>query len=149
MKGSMHISLRAGERIYVNGAVLRFDRKVTLELLNDATFLLENHVLQAEQATSPLRQLYFVVQIMLIEPVKAADAKDLFERFHGLLRSSFENEAVRTGLDRVYQLVMAGRPFEALKTMRVLFPIEEEILASGRNPLPVPGAEWRGASEWK
>ncbi|HET6377498.1 MAG TPA: flagellar biosynthesis repressor FlbT, partial [Methylocella sp.] len=25
----MHISLRAGERIYINGAVLRVDRKVS------------------------------------------------------------------------------------------------------------------------
>ena len=50
MKKAMQLSLRAGERIYVNGAVLRVDRKVTLELLNDATFLLENQVMQAEQA---------------------------------------------------------------------------------------------------
>ena len=43
----MNITLRAGERIYINGAVLRVDRKATLELLNDATFLLETHVMQA------------------------------------------------------------------------------------------------------
>jgi len=37
---SMHISLRPGEKLYLNGAVLRADRKMSLELLNDATFLL-------------------------------------------------------------------------------------------------------------
>ena len=55
----MNITLRAGERIYVNGAVLRVDRKATLELMNDATFLLEAHVMQAQDATTPLRQIYF------------------------------------------------------------------------------------------
>ena len=40
MKKPMCISLRGGERIYVNGAVLRVDRKVTLELINDVAFLL-------------------------------------------------------------------------------------------------------------
>ena len=45
----MKISLRAGERIYINGAVLRVDRKVSLELVNDVMFLLESHVIQADR----------------------------------------------------------------------------------------------------
>lgn len=131
MKRSMHISLRSGERLYVNGAVLRTDRKVTLELLNDATFLLENHVLQPEQATTPLRQLYFVVQIMLMEPTKAQEIQHHFEQLYANLISSFENAAVLAGLDRVRHLVSSGRAFDALKTIRVLFPIEDEILRGG------------------
>ena len=67
----MNITLRAGERIYINGAVLRVDRKATLELMNDATFLLETHVMKAEDATTPLRQIYFVVQVMLMDPASA------------------------------------------------------------------------------
>ena len=50
----MNITLRAGEKLYINGAVIRVDRKATIELLNDVTFLLENHVMQADQATTPL-----------------------------------------------------------------------------------------------
>ena len=68
---SMHLTLRAGERLFLNGAVLRTDRKVSLELLNDATFLLENHVLQVEDTTTPLRQLYFAAQAMLMDPQNA------------------------------------------------------------------------------
>jgi flagellar protein FlbT len=134
----MHISLRAGERIYVNGAVLRVDRKVTMELLNDVAFLLENHVLHAEQATTPLRQIYFIVQTMLIEPPKAAEARQMFEQLYALLCTSFENAAVLAGLERVHECVSAGKLFEALKTIRVLFPIEDEILA--RSPRPSPAA---------
>ena len=74
----MRLSLRAGERVYINGAVLRVDRKVGIELLNDATFLLEGHVLQAEEATTPLRQLYFAVQTMLIAPAEEEAARDLY-----------------------------------------------------------------------
>ena len=37
----MKISLRAGERIYINGAVLRVDRKVSVELVNDVMQLIE------------------------------------------------------------------------------------------------------------
>ena len=73
----MNITLRAGERIYINGAVLRVDRKATLELMNDATFLLETHVMQAEDATTPLRQIYFVVQVMLMDPASARTTAQL------------------------------------------------------------------------
>ena len=74
MSAPMRISLRAGERIYINGAVLRAERKLTFELLNNASFLLENHIIQAEEATTPLRQLYFALQTLLIEPASARRA---------------------------------------------------------------------------
>ena len=71
----MNITLRAGERLFINGAVIRVDRKATIELLNDVTFLLENHVMQADQATTPLRQVYFAVQVMLMDPSAKAAAR--------------------------------------------------------------------------
>ncbi len=76
MTHTLKISLKANEKIYVNGAVLKADRKVTLEFLNDVHFLLENHVLQAEEANTPLKQLYFILQIMLINPEGADQARD-------------------------------------------------------------------------
>lgn len=145
----MHISLRAGERLYVNGAVLRADRKVSLELLNDVTFLLESHVLHAEQTTTPLRQLYFIVQMMLIEPAKAAEARRMFDQIHAGLLSSFENEAVLGGLGRVRDLVSAGRVFEALKAIRSLFPMEDAILAVGQRAWPAAAGDKQEASPWK
>jgi flagellar biosynthesis regulator FlbT len=35
MKGTLKLSLKANEKIYINGAVVRPDRKVTIELMND------------------------------------------------------------------------------------------------------------------
>ena len=64
----MLIHLKRNERLFVNGAVLRLDRRGTIELMNDAQFLLENHIMQPEDATTPLRQMYFVVQTMIIDP---------------------------------------------------------------------------------
>ena len=68
MKHPLKLGLRANELIYINGAVLRVDRKVRLELLNDVTFLLESHVMQHEKATTPMRQLYFLVQSLIMDP---------------------------------------------------------------------------------
>jgi len=129
----MQLTLRPGEKIYVNGAVLRVDRKVTLELLNDVTFLLESHVMQVEDTTTPLRQLYFVMQTILIDPVNAEAARLLFRQHLGALFVSFKNEAVLRALDQIGQMVAAERTFEALRALRMLFPLEDAILGRASN----------------
>lgn len=128
MKKTMRISLRAGERIFINGAVLRAERKATFELLNDATFLMESHVLQVEQTTTPLRQLYFTVQAMLIDPRNAGKARALFDEMIEPLLATFKNETIRNELQEIRKLVANGRTFEALRVIRGLYPLEESIL---------------------
>lgn len=130
MKKGMHVFLRPGERLFVNGAVLRADRKVSLEFLNDVTFLLESHVLQTEDAKTPLRQLYFVLQTMLIDPSSVARTRTMFEASHARLVASLSNESILSGLKSVHEFVAANRIFEALKALRVLFPIEDAILSN-------------------
>lgn len=126
---TIRLSLRAGEKIYVNGAVLRVDRKTSIEILNDATFLLEQHVLQAEAATTPLRQLYFVAQTILMEPAGAEGCRLVFGESHRRLRQTFRNPEILAGLETVDRLMGAGRTLEAMKAIRVLLPIEDRILA--------------------
>ena len=130
MSGTMRLSLKAGERVWINGAVVRAERKTTLEILNDATFLLESHVLQPEETTTPLKQIYFVVQTMFIDPAGAETARALFERYVASALRVFSRRDVLDGLLAVRGQVEAGRKLDALKTLRVLFPAEAEILAA-------------------
>ena len=128
MKSTLRISLKSGERIFVNGAVLRVDRKVAVEFLDDVTFLLENHVLQPEDATTPLKQLYFIAQMILINPEGAEQSTAMFRKSIVMLLNCFKNEEVLAELKRVDGLVTNGRAFEALKAIRGLYPIEDRIL---------------------
>lgn len=130
MKKPMSISLRSGERIYVNGAVLRVDRKVTLELINDVAFLLEAQVMQVAEATTPLRQLYFVVQLMLMSPNDIEEAKSVYDAQRRSLCAVTENIDVLRGLEDLGELVEAKRYYDALRKLRTLFDIEQAILAS-------------------
>lgn len=130
MKKGIQISLKPGERIFINGAVLRVDRKVSIELLNDVTFLLEAHVMQPEAATSPTRQLYFILQTMLMDPANIDNTTMVFERTHSLLCVAYENTELRDGLKAVGDMVGAGRPFDALKTVRGLIGLEDTMLAA-------------------
>ncbi|TCD16219.1 flagellar biosynthesis repressor FlbT [Oricola cellulosilytica] len=132
MKSSFKIFLKANERIFINGAVLRVDRKVSLELLNDVQFLLENHVLQAEDASTPLRQLYFIVQVMVMSPSDKETALPLFRESLPALINTFSDQTILSDLKHVDRLVREERYYEALKTIRGLYDIEAEIL--GNNP---------------
>jgi flagellar protein FlbT len=134
-KKNIQLGLKPGERIFVNGAVLRVDRKVTIELLNDVTFLLENHVMQAETADTPLKQLYFMVQMMLVDPASADATKVLFSRTLNLLIASLSNQELIAGLGRVSCLVNSGKEFEALKSIRALIPQEAKVI-SGETKAP-------------
>ena len=127
----MNISLRRGEKIYINGAVLRVDRKVSLELLNDVTFLLENYVLQTDEANTVLKQLYFVIQMVLMSPNDEKTAMDLYRSMIAAIPGAVTDKRISDALASVEALVGGGRHFEALKLLRRVFPVEAEILSAG------------------
>lgn len=129
MNNSLKLSLKPNEKLYINGAVIRVDRKVTLELLNDVQFLLENHVLQPEQASTPLKQLYFIVQIMLMNPQGAVDARDMFRRSLPLMLANFTDERICGTLKNVDRMVGEDKIYEALRAIRSLYPLERNILS--------------------
>lgn len=117
----MFIHLKRGEKLYVNGAVLRVDRRTSLEFLNDVTFLLENHVMQAEEATTPERQLYFVVQSMLMDPANAGMTAELYKHLSFRTRQAIADEAALAQIDLADRKVAEGRYFDALKLLRSCF----------------------------
>ena len=129
MKGKLRISLKANEKIYINGAVVKVDRKTSIEFLNDVQFLLENHVMLPENASTPLRQLYFIIQVILMNPNDSSDARDMFRRSLPLLLASFTSEQIRATLKQVDRLVSEEHTYEALKMLRGLFRLEEAVLA--------------------
>jgi flagellar biosynthesis repressor protein FlbT len=145
MKNTLKISLKPNEKIYLNGAVVSVDRKVTIELLNDVQFLLQNHVLQPGEASTPLRQLYFMLQVMLMEPTGAVQARDMFRRSLPLLLASFDDPHICSTLKQVDRLVGEGHVYEALKAIRGLYPLEAQALgypeATSPRPRPIAVGE--------
>jgi flagellar biosynthesis repressor protein FlbT len=127
----MLIHLKRNERLFINGAVLRLDRRGTIELLNDAQFLLENHIMQAEGATTPMRQLYFVVQTMIMDPVNAHLTNVLFKANALQIELHTNTEGYRHIISTVRELVEHENFFEALKMLRKYFDEEDKLLNRG------------------
>ena len=126
--GNLRLFIRANDRLFINGAVLRMDRKVSVELLNDATFLLENHVMHKQDATTPLRQLYFTVQLLLIDPINAEGTKKLFKQILNNLLITLDNQILIQGVKQVDVDVSTGQVFMALRRIRELYKTEAMVL---------------------
>jgi flagellar biosynthesis repressor protein FlbT len=137
MTNTLKISLKPNEKIYINGAVIRVDRKVSIELMNDVQFLLESHVIQADQASTPLRQLYFILQVMLMNPAAASEARDMFRRSLPMLLASFEDGEICSALKQIDRMVGEDHVYEALKAIRALYPLERRALGGNDD---IPGA---------
>ncbi len=130
------ISLKPHERVYINGAVIKVDRKTSLEFLNDVQFLLESQVLQAADANTPLRRLYFTVQIQLMSPSDTSAANKMFKEQLEQLLLTFEDATVRNALVDVEKMVAESRFHEAMKSLKTLYPIEERLLEGINTSFP-------------
>lgn len=141
MSDTTRVTLRPGERIFINGAVLKAEGRASFELLNDVPYLLENEIMHAQQTVTPLRQLYYVLQTMVMEPAGIETARNVYDDTMRWMMQTFSNPIVLAGLEKINTQVEGGSPFAALKTLRTLVPIEDAILGSNRgSELRVVGA---------
>lgn len=128
----MILSMRAGSKAYINGAVVKVDRRVNLQLLNDVSFLLDQHVMQPENATTPLRQAYFAVQTALITPAEASEAARLARSILLNVSRCVETPTIAVELPGVDEQIAQGRYYDAMKRLRALFCVEDAILSARR-----------------
>jgi flagellar biosynthesis repressor protein FlbT len=130
----MLIHLKRNEKLFINGAVIRLEKRGTIELLNDAQFLLENHIMQPDAATTPLRQLYFVVQTMIMDPDNARLTLMLFDTQVSQLERLASTGSYLDTIQSIKKLVARQDYYEALKLMRKTFTLEDALLASTPTP---------------
>lgn len=125
---SMIIHLKKNEKLFLNGAVIRLDRRGSIELLNDAQFLLASHIMQVEDATTPLKRLYFIVQTMLIDPTNSELTRSLFVTHVNQICLVVDKLDYRNLLTQVKQLVDGAEFFEALKLLRKHFSLDTDMM---------------------
>lgn len=133
MSIATRVTLRPGERIFINGAVLAWEGRGSFDILNDVPYLLEHEILHAQQTVTPLRQLYYILQTMILEPDGMETTREIYKQTMEALAETFTNAEVLAGLEAIRRQVKAASPFEALKMLRTLIPIEDQIL--GRDKL--------------
>ena len=125
----LKLSLKPGEKFVLNGAVVQNgDRRCSLVLQNKASVLREKDILQAEDATSPARHVYFPVMMMYLDEAGADKYYDEFLRRMSEFMSVISNQLILAECVSVSKSLMAREYYKALMSCRRLIEYEDERL---------------------
>lgn len=126
----LRISLRDGEKVVVNGAVLKAVGRTDLVVENQVSVLRGREVMKPEEATTPARQLYFHTIMAYVDPAGSEDHQariiEALETVMDLLRTEEVGVVSLSFARHVAQLQF----YQALSDCRQLMRIEDEALAA-------------------
>lgn len=125
----LRISLRAGERLIVGGAVVRnAGGRTSLLIENDVPILRGREVMGLQDATSPCRRIYFAIQLMYVDEEHLADHQRLFTDLVREVVTASPSMAPR--LAEIGARIAEGQHYQALKLARQLVAYEEELIGN-------------------
>jgi flagellar protein FlbT len=129
---SLRISLRDGEKVIVNGAVLRSVGRTDLRLENGASVLRGRDVMGPEEANTPARRLYFACMMAYIDGGERTIHQDnIIDLVRELLAALKAPEAQATCVSFA-QKVACQQFYTALADCRWLMTYEAELLATAQ-----------------
>lgn len=123
----LKMTLKPGERIVVNGAVLENGGgEAHLVFLNDAAFMREKDILSEVDALTPASRIYFALQCLYIFPARREHYGIILEE---LIQAYLEAApSAHPILETVKDQVVRGEFYNALKNVRALIAHEKERL---------------------
>tara|TARA_B100000989_G_scaffold92689_1_gene67093 strand:+ start:787 stop:1179 length:393 start_codon:yes stop_codon:yes gene_type:complete len=123
----LKIVLRPGEKVAINQAViLNGGEKSELVLENKASILRERDIMSEEEADTPAKRIYFMVQMLYMFPEKDRYYQ---QKFNQLVKQFIK--AVPSSTAIVFEIgkdVITGDVYGALKKCRKLMKYEQEVL---------------------
>jgi flagellar biosynthesis repressor protein FlbT len=129
---ALKITLKPYERVIVGGAVVTNGKtKTNLVIENDVPILREKDIMKEQDADTPCRRIYFVIQLMYV------DEKNMLEH-HNMYWKLVQDvvKAAPSVLVLVHQIsehILGNRYYKALKLARKLIDYEEEVVTNVRN----------------
>jgi flagellar protein FlbT len=127
----LKLSLKPGEKFVLNGAVVQNgDRRSVLILQNKASVLREKDIMQAEQANSPARRVYFPVMMMYLNDLEAPQVFPEFKTRLNEFMSVIRNPKVIADCLSISRCVMGKEYYKALMLCRKLIDYEDERLGN-------------------
>lgn len=127
---TLRISLRDGEQMIVNGAVIRSVGRTDLCVENSVNLLRSREVMLQNDAITPAKRLYFACMMAYIDPAGAAAHHDDIVVFLRDLIIALEAHDAKAACARFARKVATGDFYRALADCRML--IDYEAAALGR-----------------
>jgi flagellar protein FlbT len=128
---ALKITLKPGERIIIGGAVIKNGSSSTNLLVeNPVPILRQRDILNREEADTPCKRIYLVVQLMYIDGTNlAAHHKIYWSLVKDLLKAA---PSTLPFIDRISDLILGAKYYQALKMARKLIEYEEEVVRHAR-----------------
>jgi flagellar biosynthesis repressor protein FlbT len=127
----LKLSLKPGEKFVLNGAVVQNgDRRGVLILQNKASVLREKDIMQAEEANSPARRIYFPVMMMYLDEAGASKFYDEFVKRLNEFMGAISNPELLSDCIAISKHAMAREYYKALMLCRKLIEYEDERLSN-------------------
>ena len=127
----LKLSLKPGEKFVLNGAVVQNgDRRGTLILQNKASVLREKDIMQAEEANTPARRVYFPIMMMYLDEDGADKYYEEFARRMNEFMSVIRHPGILNECVNISRHVLSREFYKALMGCRKLIEYEDERLGT-------------------
>ncbi len=120
------IDLKPGEKILIGSSVMTNDSQRTrLHIAGDMPILREKDIMQENDATSPCRKIYFLLQCMYL----ARNPADYHAKFFSLMKM-IQDAAPSTSIFcmKINAQLIQGHYYKALREARELIAHEDELI---------------------
>jgi flagellar protein FlbT len=128
------LKLGPHERVLINGAVIENgDRRSKLAIMTpNANILRLRDAIHPEEATTPVRRVCYLAQLVLSGDADATDTRQQLLRGIEQLSQVLTDPDSRRLLTQASQAVLQDQHYQVLKCLRGLLPREERLFAAGR-----------------
>ena len=125
---SLKLRLKPEERVLVGKAVIKNGPRTSEFVVeNNVPILRQKDILSEEEANSPSRRVYFVIQLMYIDTEKLVEYHGKYwELVNDILVAA---PSTKPYIERISEQIVASDYYQALKLTRKLMNYEEELLA--------------------
>ena len=127
----LKISLKPGEKFAINGAVIsNGDRRTSLVLQNKAAILRERDIIQANEVNTPVRRIYFPIQMMYLDEADRDKYYDEFRARMDEFMDAMSRPEIISLCININKDIANNNFYGALKTCQSMFELETELLKS-------------------
>jgi len=123
----LKITLKPNERIIIDGAVITNGNSPSdLLIENNVPVLRQKNIMSEQDADSPCRRIYFVIQLMYVD---TQNLESYHNMYWDLVRDLVEVAPSMLNLiDQISEYILNTDYYQALKLTRELIDYEEEVI---------------------
>ncbi|MBF0225729.1 MAG: flagellar biosynthesis repressor FlbT [Desulfobacterales bacterium] len=125
---SLKITLKPHERMILGTAVIKNGKNRTdLIVENNVSILREKDILSEDNADTPCKKIYFVIQLMYVDNGNIVKYHNLYwTLIKDVIKAAPSTLVI---IDQISELIIANNLYNALKLARKLIEYEQEVIS--------------------